>query len=83
MDLSKIVKNYFTCVCNNKCVANHSGSRKPAQSVNVVIIMDDATAGSIPTLFNISGMDAPVSPATIKLPVMAQNKTRPSITLAS
>ena len=71
------------CVCNNKCVANHNGSKNPAQSVKVVIIMDDATAGSIPTLFNINGIDAPVKPATIKLPVIAKNKTRPSITLAS
>lgn len=36
--------------------------------------MDDATAGSIPTLFNNKGIDAPVKPAIIKLPVMAKKK---------
>ena len=65
--------------CNKSLVANHNGSKKPAQSVKVVIIMDDATAGSIPTLFNTNGIDAPVNPATIRLPVIAKNKTRPSI----
>ena len=43
-------------------------------------MMDEATAGSIPTLFSINGMDAPVSPAIIKLPVIAKNNTKPSIT---
>ena len=64
-------------------VANHSGSKNPAQSVKVVIMIDDATAGSIPTLFKTNGMVAPVNPAIIKFPVMAKNKTKPSITFAS
>jgi hypothetical protein len=70
-------------IYNKSLLANHSGSKKPIQSVKVVIIIDDATAGSIPTLFNISGIDAPVNPATIRLPVMAKNNTRPSIGFAS
>ena len=68
---------------NKSLLANHSGRKNPMQSVNVVMIIDDATAGSIPTLFKISGIDAPVKPATIKLPVIAKNNTRPSIGLAS
>ena len=64
-------------------MANHNGKKKPAQSVNVVMIMDDATAGSIPTLFNTNGMVAPVKPAIKRLPVMAKNKTTPIIGLPS
>ena len=46
-------------------------------------MIDDATAGSIPTLFNIRGMDDPVKPAITRLPVIARNNTRPSIGSAS
>ena len=60
-------------------MANQSGNKNPAQSVNVVIMIDDATAGSIPTLFKTNGIDAPVNPATIRLPVIAKNKTSPNI----
>src|SRR3569833_2051212 len=73
---SLVFSNYLCC--NSNCVANHSGSKKPAQSVKVVIIMDDATAGSIPTRFRIKGMDAPVSPATTRFPVIARKSTKPS-----
>ncbi|MNT76592.1 hypothetical protein D3C72_2156220 [compost metagenome] len=36
-------------------------------------------AGSIPTLFKISGIPAPVMPAIIRFPVIARKITRPSI----
>jgi hypothetical protein len=64
-------------------VASQSGNRKPAQSVKVVIMIDDATAGSIPNLFNIKGIDAPVRPAITRLPVIARNSTIPSFKLES
>ena len=41
-------------------------------------MMDDATAGSIPTLFKINGMPAPDKPATIKFAVIAKNITKPN-----
>lgn len=66
-------------IYNKSFDAKYNGKKKPKQSVNVVMIIDDATAGSIPTRFNNKGIDAPVNPAMIRLPVMAKNNTTPSM----
>lgn len=52
-------------------------------SVNVVMIMDEATAGSIPIRLSNKGIEAPVIPATTKLPVIARKITKPSMGLES
>ena len=66
---------------SNKLLANPNNSKNPHTSVNVVIIIDEAIAGSIPTLLSINGIDDPATPAMIKFPVMAVKITRPSIGL--
>ena len=58
-------------------------SKKPNMSVNVVMIIDEAMAGSIPMRLSNKGMDAPVIPATTKLPVIAKKITSPSIVFES
>ena len=42
------------------------------------MMMEDAIAGSIPTLFKSNGIPAPVKPAIIKFPVIAKNITKPN-----
>ncbi len=56
-----------------------SKSKKPKTSVKVVMMIDEATAGSIPTRFKNRGMAEPAIPAMIKLPVIARKITNPSI----
>lgn len=68
---------------NNSLLAKPNSNKKPKTSVKVVIMIDEAIAGSIPILFNINGILAPVKPAIIKLPVIAKKITKPSIKLAS
>ena len=62
-----------------KLLAKPRRSRKPKTSVKVVIIMEEATAGSIPILLRIRGMAEPEIPAIMRLPVIAIKITRPSI----
>lgn len=64
-----------------RLLAKPNKRRKPKTSVNVVIMIDDATAGSIPTLFKIRGIAEPEIPAMTRLPVIAMKITNPSITL--
>ena len=45
------------------------------------MIIEEAIAGSIPTLFSIRGMVEPEIPAITRLPVIAINITSPSMGL--
>ena len=46
-------------------------------------MIEDAIAGSIPTLFKINGIPAPVIPAINRFPVIARKITTPSIKFLS
>ena len=83
MRISKCVDVQIIYFYNNNLLAKYKGKKKPKQSVKVVMMIDDATAGSIPKRFNNKGIDAPVRPAIMRLPVMAKNNTTPSMGLAS
>jgi hypothetical protein len=56
-----------------------NNNKNPKTSVNVVIIIDEAIAGSIPILLRTKGIAEPAIPAMIRLPVIAIKITRPSI----
>ena len=69
----------YSAIYKIRLVAKPKSNKKPNTSVKVVMMIDEAIAGSIPILFRTKGIAEPAIPAMIRLPVIAMKITRPSI----